>query len=382
MPSSDAIDPDFERSVFRPFHAILAAMETIRVLCVLGLLLSFGMSLAVFISGLRPGARPPFLSLVFLEAAAFFAGSLIGSAGGFLSAMLGNCASLIGLPSLYLYGRSIQDKPGRRALFHYLPFMANLPLGFAMSFSPLRGGLAYAAYYCLLTAAHSAQLITYGRSSLGLARNYGSSGGPNWFRRVALAVISGYALFIALSWAIILEALAEEMAGRRLSLLPWLDPLSGLAAFFLVWTLGLCLLWGGERASADGRVALKYGGRPMDPREGAALLERTRSLLSGAADLSSPELSPRRLAVRLKTPYYVLSRAVNEGAGMSVLDLANSYRVERAKVLLLERPEASVLEVCYEAGFQSKSTFNDVFRNSVGLTPRAFRARSLSGKRQ
>jgi AraC-like DNA-binding protein len=243
----------------------------------------------------------------------------------------------------------------------------------AASGSGGRGGLGLALYYLALVIAQSLQLILYGRAALALAKGYGKGQGSNWLLRAARAVIAAYAVITALGWAIILATVAEEILGYEIEIASWVDPAAALTASFLAWTLGLCLLWGSERGSEEGRDRRKYGGRSFSAEESALLVRRVRELLEKAGDLASEEIEPRSLAARLGVPYYLLSRAVNELEGMSLLELVNGYRVERAKAVLAGRPEASVLDACFEAGFQSKSTFNEVFRRKVGMTPREYR---------
>jgi len=86
---------------------------------------------------------------------------------------------------------------------------------------------------------------------------------------------------------------------------------------------------------------------------------------------------PRQLAERIREPYYLVSRAVNEGEGKTVADLVNEYRILRAKELLSGRPEATILEIAMDSGFQVKSTFNEVFKRTTGMTPGEFRRSSI-----
>lgn len=78
-----------------------------------GFLLSAGMAVSIVLSEFRRRARPPFLALFFLEAALFFSGEIVRSAGGpaFASSALSYGGTLIALPSLYLYGRSTWRSP-------------------------------------------------------------------------------------------------------------------------------------------------------------------------------------------------------------------------------------------------------------------------------
>lgn len=62
-------------------------------------------------------------------------------------------------------------------------------------------------------------------------------------------------------------------------------------------------------------------------------------------------------------------------------DFINFYRIEEAKRLLVDaETHMTILSVLYEAGFNSKSVFNSVFKKMVGETPSAYRKRQISAK--
>ena len=87
------------------------------------------------------------------------------------------------------------------------------------------------------------------------------------------------------------------------------------------------------------------------------------------------ELTLQQLANKLKVPAYQVSQTLNEGMGKNFYDLVNGYRVEEAKELLLDprNRNYTILSVGFEAGFNSKTTFNAVFKKFTGLTPTEFR---------
>lgn len=88
-----------------------------------------------------------------------------------------------------------------------------------------------------------------------------------------------------------------------------------------------------------------------------------------------PELTLQQLADKLQIPNYQVSQALNEGLQKSFYDLVNGYRVEEAKRLLMDpkNKNYTILSVGFEAGFNSKTTFNTVFKKFTGLTPTEFR---------
>jgi AraC-like DNA-binding protein len=77
-------------------------------------------------------------------------------------------------------------------------------------------------------------------------------------------------------------------------------------------------------------------------------------------------------AVGANTAY--VSRALNEGLGVSFHDFVNGRRVEALKRLLADRNETrDLMTLAFDVGFRSKASFNRVFSDIVGMTPSAFR---------
>ena len=96
------------------------------------------------------------------------------------------------------------------------------------------------------------------------------------------------------------------------------------------------------------------------------------------------ELTLQQLADKLQLPTYQVSQAINEGMKRNFYDLVNSYRVEEAKRLLLDPKNTNytILSVGFEAGFNSKTTFNTVFKKFTGRTPTEFRDQQKIQSRQ
>jgi AraC-like DNA-binding protein len=98
---------------------------------------------------------------------------------------------------------------------------------------------------------------------------------------------------------------------------------------------------------------------------------------------AKPYLEPRitigELAQRLDVPANELSRVINEQLGQNFFDFINGYRVAEFKNLLAEpaNRHLTLLSLAHEAGFNSKSSFNAIFKKSTGLTPSEY-ARQLT----
>jgi AraC-like DNA-binding protein len=356
-------------------------MESRPILDILGLLVSLAMAFAVLVLSRRRPVQRPFLALLFLEAALFFLADFLaarGIAAGIAFALsLGS--NFYGVPALFFFAQESLGYRPRRILPQFIPAAiaatAGTALAAAAAANGFHGGLPLAIYMVLVPLVQTVQLVLYGRAGLRLSASGPSPGRPNWPRRAIVAALAGYGVFVAISWIGIGAIMASELLDRPIGQIPGIDVSSSLVAVFLVWTLGLCALWSTEAA---GMASSKYGGKNLAEGDRAMVMKRLRALLSASADLSAEEVSPRRLAQRLGEPYYLVSRVVNEAEGKTVADLVNEYRVERAKRLLQARPQETILEIAMDSGFQAKSTFNEVFRKTVGATPTEYR-RGLPG---
>lgn len=68
-----------------------------------------------------------------------------------------------------------------------------------------------------------------------------------------------------------------------------------------------------------------------------------------------------------------LSRFLNLHLRTTFNGFVNSYRVNQAKALLARKPRESVLSIAFASGFNSKASFNRVFKRTTGTTPSEYR---------
>jgi len=96
------------------------------------------------------------------------------------------------------------------------------------------------------------------------------------------------------------------------------------------------------------------------------------------SDLKISELSDG-----LTVPYYQLSQLINDDFLVNFYDFINKYRVEEAKKMLIEDTRNyKILAIAYEVGFNSKATFNRVFKKFTDLTPSEFKEKYSSSSNQ
>jgi AraC-like DNA-binding protein len=89
----------------------------------------------------------------------------------------------------------------------------------------------------------------------------------------------------------------------------------------------------------------------------------------------NPELTINDLAEMIPCNRHHLSQVLNESLKNSFYDYINHCRVEEAKQLLMNASKENhkISSIAYDAGFNSLSTFNEIFRKHTGTTPSQFR---------
>lgn len=88
-----------------------------------------------------------------------------------------------------------------------------------------------------------------------------------------------------------------------------------------------------------------------------------------------PELGLNGLAQRLNVTPNHLSMLLNDHIGKNFHDYVNSYRIEEVKQRLLDPiyNNLTISSIGGDCGFNSKSAFNRIFKNSTGKTPSEYR---------
>jgi AraC-like DNA-binding protein len=92
------------------------------------------------------------------------------------------------------------------------------------------------------------------------------------------------------------------------------------------------------------------------------------------AERSAEEISLTEVAGAVNVSAFYFCKIFKKATGMTFTDYLARVRVEKIKNLLLN-PHKRVSEAAYEAGFQSLSQFNRVFRRITGEAPSAYRER-------
>ncbi|WP_286718001.1 helix-turn-helix domain-containing protein [Thalassolituus sp. UBA2009] len=103
--------------------------------------------------------------------------------------------------------------------------------------------------------------------------------------------------------------------------------------------------------------------------------ELQQALANGA--FRDNELSLGKLAAMCSMTSHQASAAINQCSGSNFYDWLNQYRIDAAQQAL-RNSDTPVSRICFDVGFNSKSTFNTAFRRISGCTPTEYRREQQS----
>jgi len=109
--------------------------------------------------------------------------------------------------------------------------------------------------------------------------------------------------------------------------------------------------------------------------------KQLRELMDNEKPYLDPLLSLNGLARKLHLSTKELSQIINECFAMNFSDFINSFRVKEViRLFEQDTDNRTILDISLEAGFNSKSTFNHVFKKTTGLSPRDYLKKSVTHK--
>jgi AraC-like DNA-binding protein len=327
-------------------------------------------------------------------------------------------------PGYYLYFRSLTNQEfrlGRRAWWHLLPGLLQLGLAVGVPVCD-----------ALWRGAIQGQPLPYQGGALGPALAVADSLGHalGYFQYVLLPaycwrVLADYRRythylhdnfsdperlrFAGLRQLILVQVLALALS-QLFTVLDWKFGLSDTASWSYFFLRGFLVYWliavGLQANYAAATTPLRFDTAPDEPlpatpttdllptpaaAEPAApaptptaelppaqlapeLLAWRDKLLALMADEQpwlEPELTLTELAKRLRIAPALLSKVINAGCEQNFNDFVNAYRVREAQRLLADPRFAhySLVGVALESGFNSRSTFNRVFKKVTGQAP-------------
>jgi AraC-like DNA-binding protein len=114
---------------------------------------------------------------------------------------------------------------------------------------------------------------------------------------------------------------------------------------------------------------------PLSPEAARKVASDLKELMDRHRPFLQPELSLGELADMLDLPRNLVSYCINNALGKSFYEFVNEYRVREFTRLARDpgRKNDKILTLAFDAGFNSKPTFNKVVLQLTGKTPTQIR---------
>lgn len=112
----------------------------------------------------------------------------------------------------------------------------------------------------------------------------------------------------------------------------------------------------------------------------AELFHRVVALVENEKLYLNQDLTIIDLSKQLKANSKYISQSIKQEYKNNFATFINSYRIEFAKKLLLDKSQENITieGIAQMSGFKSKSVFNPFFKSQTGMTPKEFKDKSLT----
>ena len=295
-----------------------------------------------------------------------------------------NLSWLVLPPLLYLYFRFLLDFPKKLVItdvLHLLPLFAILLLWRKELFMSAYDRYVYfgdpANFYgttksMYLHRIYVVQALVYLVLSLSIINRFRIKNKPSWtvlssrqlnmLRNILIGLLSFTAIF--------------EVSSLFPPILKSVNP-----KFWYIIPIGNCVLIYSLSISYmnNPEVFLKgimlgkplFKSKELPQKEAQECIEKLQALMHNEKIYLNPDLSLSEISSLLQVTPRQLSNVFKKYLKSSFYDYINHFRVYEAKNLIIagKHKQWNLVAIAMEAGFNSKSTFNRIFKKSVGCTP-------------
>lgn len=288
-------------------------------------------------------------------------------------------------PLLYFYVKkmTLPDwRFERRDFVHLLPLGFELMVHVILCIEAWRGHVLptdTSSFYTLIPLVQLFAIVSilmYSYRSLGLIRDYHKWLAANYSNddKYNLRWLYRLIIIFATFWFMLVPYTTIDYVvfGFQLGIKEYY-PIYILLSFITLW-ISIEAFLKPEMVFLEHKESKETMSQPTEVEVSPEILERSRWLKSEMERnlfYLDSDMSLKSLGDALDIHPNTLSKIINEGMNRSFSDFVNGYRVA-AVIERLKDPKydhITLLGISFECGFNSKTTFNRVFKNITGVTP-------------
>lgn len=139
-----------------------------------------------------------------------------------------------------------------------------------------------------------------------------------------------------------------------------------------------------REANGERKTQEKYLKSGLKETQADKYLKKLISYMETAKPYLDRDLTIHDLSRKTGIPRHHITQVLNEKYGRNFFTFVNEYRVNEV-IGRFSDPKYdifTILAIAFDAGFNSKTTFNSFFKNQTGMTPSEFRERPSGGTGQ
>jgi AraC-like DNA-binding protein len=291
--------------------------------------------------------------------------------------ILGQAAFLVG-PLLFLYIRSLLNINftfNRRHVLHFIPFLfATIYTVVIIQTIGKNNIWTYPGRF-LITAGILFQNLLYLIASWKDIRSYGLT------LKLFLSYIDNSRLswmrYFTVGYILLWSAQLQVFIGWDILGHPAWCPY-GLSLYFVTAFLFFNgILFIALRKPETFYHAQKYQSSILKQEDKDQYKEKLILLMNKEKLYLNPSIALNDFAKKLDIAPCYVSQIINESFQQNFRDFVNKYRIEESKQLLSKQNQnLNILGIALDAGFNSKSAFNNAFKKQTGITPKEFKKKA------
>lgn len=279
-------------------------------------------------------------------------------------------------PSLYLYVRALSSSivVSKKDGWHFAPIVLN----YLHSLYHLFIERGYPRFHYLAELLESAAIIsiliyawfTYkqvGKYQQSLQDQVSNTETLDlqWIKKIIQVLVMSFLLIL------LFMVLSSAILGKRS-----LDDWDSVRQFMLlIYTMMLYWISINGFRQAQTIELHVFQDEEIDSSGGSEIITALHKLMQDSKLYRNAELSLSDLSRESGISGRVISKALNNELGKNYFQFINEYRVEEVKAKLLDGKldHLTILSIGLDAGFNSKASFNRVFKGFTGQTPKEFK---------
>ncbi len=299
-------------------------------------------------------------------------------------------------PLLFLYVKYMTD-PGRKfnwfELLHFMPFLVFFTVSVIFRSEPLvrdlRGffrpdklmplRIAYSVCFFLSITCYSTLTFVEIRKHQAYLKNIVSFTSRkitlNWLKILAISFYVSYFVMFILG--------GLNIIGNFIPFDPYFIIFGFIAVFsgfYSFYAIKQPVIFGeivGDNNNKAAKSTEKYYKSGLKDNEGEEYLKKLIACMETEKPYLNGNLSINDLSAMTGIPRHYITQVLNEKYNRNFFTFINEYRVKEVieRFSKTKYDNFTILAIALDAGFNSKTTFNSIFKSQTGLTPSEYRER-------